>query len=291
MSLAKFEIFSAVVETGSLSEASLKMGLTQSAVSHALASLESEWGFSILKRGRSGIQLTSNGEFVLQYVRETLKCNEILLQKISSLNGLEAGTIRIGTFSSVSIQWLPKILNHFRENYPSVEIKLLEGDYDEIEQWIISGAVDFGFLSLPVAKSLEVIPLKEDRMLCILPVKHPLAQLDQIGMEQIKKEEIIMPRAGCDSDIKRIFKENNMTPNVKFELADDQAIFSMVENGMGISILPEMALHRLPGNIRICSLEGDFFRSIGAVAVSFKSLSPAAKKFIEHLQLWLDQQE
>lgn len=290
MSLAKFEIFNAVVESGSLVEASLKLGLTQSAVSHALSSLESEWGFSILTRGRSGIQLTSNGELALEYIREILKWNEQMTRKIANINELEVGTIRIGTFSSVSIQWLPKIMNYFHELHPSIEIKLLEGDYDEVEHWVITGAVDFGFSSLPISNSLEVIPLKKDRMLCILPDTHPLADLDEISMDQIKTQEIIMPREGCDSDIRRIFKDWSIVPNVKFELADDQAIFSMVENGMGISILPEMALYRLPENIRVCNLEGDYYRSIGITAVSFKNLSPATKKFIEYTQLWLDQQ-
>ncbi|WP_028403145.1 LysR family transcriptional regulator [Ectobacillus panaciterrae] len=289
MSLAKFEIFSTVVELGSLTEASVKLGLTQSAVSHALASLESEWGFSILSRGRSGIHLTSNGELVLQYIREILKWNEQMVQQIANINGLEVGTIRIGTFSSVSIQWLPEIMNYFNEYYPSIEIKLLEGDYNEIEHWISSGAVDFGFLSLPTLKSFEVIPLKKDRMLCILPDKHPLTQLSEINFEQIKGEMLIMPKKSCDNDVRRICKENNMIPNVKFELADDQAIISMVQNGMGISILPEMVLYRVPDNVRILSLEGDHYRSIGIAATSFKNVSPAVKKFITYIQSWLNE--
>ena len=76
LSLAKFEIFNTVVELGSLTKAGEALGLTQSAVSHAISSLESEWGFSILNRGRSGINLTSNGEHVLKYIREMLKWNE-----------------------------------------------------------------------------------------------------------------------------------------------------------------------------------------------------------------------
>src|SRR6478752_6726153 len=152
LSLAKFEIFSTVVELGSLTKAGEILGLTQSAVSHAIASLESEWGFSLLNRGRSGINLTSNGEHVLKYIREILKWNEEMLQEIANINGLEIGTVRIGTFSSVSIQWLPEIMKSFNEYHPSIEIKLLEGDYDDIEHWISTGIVDFGFVSLPTSK-------------------------------------------------------------------------------------------------------------------------------------------
>lgn len=112
LSLAKYEIFSTVVELGSLTKAGDTLGLTQSAVSHAISSLESEWGFSILNRGRSGIQLTSNGERILKYIREILMWNEEMNQEIANINGLEVGTVRIGTISSVSIHWLPEIMKN-----------------------------------------------------------------------------------------------------------------------------------------------------------------------------------
>lgn len=287
LSLAKFEIFSTVVELGSLTKAGETLGLTQSAVSHAIASLETEWGFSILNRGRSGINLTSNGEHVLRYIREILKWNEEMLQEIANINGLEIGTVRIGTFSSVSIQWLPEIMKSFNEYHPSIEIKLLEGDYDDIEHWISTGIVDFGFVSLPTSKPLEIIPLKKDRMLCILPGEHPLAGQSEVSFEIIKEEKLIMSKKGSDNDLRRILKENNVTPNIKFELADDQAIISMVQNGMGISILPEMVLYRVPNNVRILNLEGENYRTIGIAATSFKTLAPATKKFIEYLRSWL----
>ncbi|AKG33333.1 LysR family transcriptional regulator [Paenibacillus durus] len=289
MSLAKYEIFHTVVELGSLSQAAAELGLTQSAVSHAIASLESEWGFSILSRGRAGVHLTSSGELILPYIREILKGNERLKQQIANINGLETGTVRIGTFSSVSIQWLPRMMSYFAECHPSIEMKLLEGSYEEIEHWIASGAVDFGFLSLPAPKSFEVIPLKKDRMVLIVPDKHPFALLHEVRFDQIREEPFILPKKSCDNDVRRIFKENNVSPAIKFELEDDQAIISMVQNGMGISILPEMVLYQVPNNIRILSLEGDHYRSIGIAAPSFKNMSPAARKFVKNVQAFLSE--
>ena len=289
LSLVKFEIFSTVVELGSLTRAGETLGLSQSAVSHAITSLESEWEFSILNRGRSGIHLTSNGERVLKYIREILKWNEEMVQEIANINGLEIGTVRIGTISSVSIHWLPEIMKMFNEGHPSIEIKLLEGDYDDVEHWISTGLVDFGFVSLPTSKHLEAIPLKKDRMLCILSDEHPLAEQNEISFERIKEEPLIKSKKGSDNDLIRILKENNVTPNIKFELSDDQAIISMVENGMGISILPEMVLHRVPTNVRTLKLEGENYRTIGIASTSFKTLAPATKKFIEYLKSWLSE--
>ncbi|TXL65725.1 LysR family transcriptional regulator [Cerasibacillus terrae] len=286
MSLVKFDIFNKVVELGSLTKAGEELSLSQSAVSHAIASLESEWGFSILNRGRAGITLTSNGERVLRYVREILKWNNEMVQEIADINGLEIGTIRIGTFSSVSVQWLPEILKEFSNHYPSIDIELFEGDYDEIEEWIFNGEVDFGFLSIPTSYQFEVIPLKKDRMLCILSEDHPLAKKSKVSFGEVEKEPLIRAKQGSDNDLRRILKENNVTPNVKFELEDDQAIFSMVQHGMGISILPEMALYRLPAKIRVLNLEQENYRTIGIAAKSFNNLAPATKKFIEHLKPW-----
>lgn len=289
LSLAKFEIFSTVVELGSLTKAGETLGLSQSAVSHAITSLESEWGFSILNRGRSGIHLTSNGERLLKYIREILKWNEEMIQEIANIKGLEIGTVRIGTISSVSIHWLPEIMKIFNAAHPTIEVKLLEGDYDAVEQWISTGLVDFGFVSLPTSQNFEMIPLKKDRMLCILSNEHPLAEQNVLSFEMIKEEPLIKSKKGSDNDLKRILKENNVTPNIKFELSDDQAIISMVRNGLGISILPEMVLHRVPTNVRTLKLEGENYRTIGIAATSFKTLAPATKKFIEYLKSWLNE--
>ncbi|MBM4765277.1 LysR family transcriptional regulator [Bacillus sp. B15-48] len=289
MSLAKYEVFRTVVELGSLTKAGETLGLSQSAVSHAITSLETEWGFTILNRGRQGIYLTSNGERVLTYIRHILKWNEEMLQEIAHINGLEIGTVRIGTISSVSIHWLPKIMKIFNENHPSIEVKLLEGDYDDVEHWISNGLVDFGFVSLPTSKYFEGIPLKKDEMLCILSNEHPLAGQDEISFEMIKEEPLIKSKKGSDNDLIRILKENNASLNIKYELSDDQAIISMVENNMGISILPEMVLHRIPTNVRTLKLEGENYRTIGIAATSFKNLSPATNKFIEYLKSWLNE--
>lgn len=291
MSLAKFEVFSTVVELGSLTKTGETLGLTQSAVSHAIRSLEIEWGFPILIRSRSGIQLTSNGERMLSSVRELLKWNEKLTQEIANINGLEIGTIRIGTLSSVSIHWLPEILKTFNEAFPLIEIKLQEGDYDDAEQWISSGAVDFGFVSLPCSYNLEEVPLKKDPMLCILPAGHPLASEKEISFHAIQEEPFIKSKKGSDNDLKRILETYSAVPNVKFELTDDQAILSMVGSGLGISILPEMVLHRIPENVRAVKLAGSNYRTIGIAALSFNKLSPAAKKFVRYIKNWLEGEE
>ncbi|KAB7708148.1 LysR family transcriptional regulator [Bacillus aerolatus] len=287
MSIAKFEVFRAVVDLGSLSKAAESLGLTQSAVSHAIAGMESEFGFTLLTRGRSGANLTENGERILLHVREILKWNEQMMQEVATINGIEKGIVRIGTFPSVSIQWLPEIIKRFTEQFPLIKIKLFEGNYDEINEWIANGTVDFGFVSLPAAKSLDALPLKNDRLLCLVSDAHTLYNEECLSFGQLKNEAFIMPKSSIDNDVRRILTKHKVKPNVKYETSEDQAIISMVQNNLGISILPEMILYRLPNNVRAIELEGGYYRTIGIAAPSLKKMSPAAKKMIETLRKWL----
>lgn len=287
VSLTKFEILTAVIEQGSLTRAGEFLGLTQSAVSHAIASLETEYGFSLLSRGRGGISVTTNGERVLNYMREILRWNERMKQEIAEINGLEIGTVRIGTFTSVSTLWLPGIIQEFSDQHPGIAVRLQEGNYEEIEHWIAEGTIDFGFLSLPTSESLETVPLYHDRMLCIVPDNHPLHQMDTAEFTQIEHELFIVPKAGSDNDIRKIFKQYHVKPNVKFALDDDYAIVAMVRKGLGISILPEMILSNIRNPVCTVRLQDSPSRTIAIAARSLKSLSPAARKFIECTKSWL----
>ena len=169
MNIGKYETLIAVVESGSLTRAAQALGCTQSAVSHSIDSLEQELGFALLKRGRAGVRLTGEGERLIPAVRNLLNSAEQLAQTAASIRGLESGTVRIGSFTSVAVHWLPPVLKEFQKDYPRVEFKLLNGDYHDVEQWLMEGSIDIGFVNVPSAVDCECIPLMEDRLLAILP--------------------------------------------------------------------------------------------------------------------------
>ena len=287
MSLSKYEVFNTVVELGSLTKAAEALNLTQSAVSYSLANLESELGFSLLIRGRSGITLTSNGQRILKYIRTILHWDEKLKQEAASINGLEVGTVRIGAPASVCIQWLPALMRYFKKEYPLIEIQIFQAGYQDIEEWITNGVIDFGFIALPTLESFETIPLKKDRILCILPHNHSLSNQDKIRMEQLEKESFITLKSGYNNDMKRVLKETGVTLKNSFEMVDDQAIVAMVENELGVSIIPELVLQGMSHNVRVLSLEPEQHRIISIAATSLKGLSPAAKKSIEYVKTLL----
>jgi DNA-binding transcriptional LysR family regulator len=283
MSLSKYEVFNTVVESGNLTKAAEVLNLTQAAVSYSIANLESELGFTLLIRSRSGITLTSNGERILKYIRTILHWDEKMKQEVASINGLEVGTVRIGAFTSVCIQWLPKCIKHFKEEHPFIEIKIFQGDYEDVDKWITNGVIDFGFITLPSLKSFETIPLKKDRILCIIPNNHPVSNQEKIRIEQLENESFI-----ANHDIKRLLKGTGITLKQSFDMIDDHAIVAMVENELGVSIMPELVLQGIPHKLRVLSLEPEQYRMIGIAALSLKELSPAAKKFIEYIKTQVD---
>lgn len=287
LTISKYEIFKTIVELGSLSKTAEKLNLTQSGVSYAISSLESELGFPLFRRERSGMSLTPNGARILTHVQNILEHEELLRQEATSIKGLDTGTVRIGMLSSVSMRWLPGILAKFHLEYPNIEVKTYLGCYDEMNDWIANGTVDFGFVSLPISKPFETIPLHKDKLFVILPPEHPLKYQSAISFNQIRNEHFIMPQWGADDNIRYLLNKNKVNLQIKYELMEEGAIFALIQLGMGISILPELILANMPKDIHAIELTPTDYRILGFAALSLKNISPAAKKFLNCVRFWL----
>ncbi len=283
MNIQKYEAFLKTVEYKSLTKAAQVLGYTQSAISHMLNALESEWSVTLLTRDRSGVCITSDGLRLLPLVRNVCNANRELINGIGELHDLESGVIRIGTFTSVSVHWLPNMIKNFHSEYPNIDFELLHGDYTEIEKWIMEGRADCGFLRFPARAELESIFLEQDRLLVILPEQHPLADCEYFPINKLAEEPFILLEEGTENEITEIFEGNGIRPNVCFTARDDYAIISMVESGLGISILPELVLHRTPYKIVKKELDTPAYRKLGIVLKDTRHASPATKRFLEYL--------
>ncbi|MEH7495579.1 LysR family transcriptional regulator [Neobacillus niacini] len=280
LAVFQYKVFLTVVERGSFTKAGEKLGLSQSGVSHNISTLETELGIVLLRRNRNGISLTDAGERVLPYVRQLVHHAKLLEQEAALIQGIEVGSIKIGTFPSFSSRFLPGLIRNFINKYPGIQIELYEGGYDDIQDWIASGMVDIGFLTLP-AREFDTIQLLKDKLFVLVPENHPLNTMKLVQVKSIHNESFIMPKAGCDVLLKTLFRENNVLPNVLFEIVDNNTIISMVQEGLGITILPEMVL---PKNIlyaKVIPLDTDLYREIGIAIKSFKQSSPSIREFIE----------
>ncbi|MBS7008345.1 LysR family transcriptional regulator [Anaerostipes sp.] len=284
MNIQKYMAFVKTVEFKSFTKAAAMLNYSQSGISRMIHDLEAEWGMALLERGRSGVRLTSDGLKLLPYAKNVCDEFQKLQIQVDELKGLEAGLIRIGTFSSAATHWLPNIIKKFREDYPNIDYELLLGDYTEIESWISEGRVDFGFLRLPTLPDLETIFLEQDQLMAVLPEHHPLAGCSRFPMKALCDEPFMLLEKGAKAEISEIFERCQLTPKVQFTTWDDYAIMSMVESGLGISILPKLILQRIPYRIAAKELEQPAYRSIGLAFRDRKGMSLAVKRFLDYLE-------
>ena len=283
MKLDKYEVLVAVVEQGSLTLAASALGCTQSAVSHSLDSLEKELGFPLLKRGRGGVRLTAEGEKLMPAVRALLASAEQLQQTASAIRGLDTGTVRIGAFTSVAVHWLPGVLKMFQADYPKVDFKLLNGDYHDVEQWLENGSVDIGFVNVPCALDCECVTLMEDRLLAILPLGSRFASYPKFPLVECETEPFISLLESSDHDARRALEAAGVQPNVRFYTKDDYAILAMVEQGLGMSIMPELLLKGRSDRLQILPLIPEARRTIGMAIAASDKAGPATRRFADYV--------
>ncbi len=284
MNLQKYLSFVKTVEYGSFTKAAEILNYTQSGISRMIADLEKEWNVTLLERSKNGVKPTSDGLKLLPYAQNLCADFDKLKMQVDELNGLQSGLIRIGTFSSVATHWLPNIIKEFQKDYPNIDYELLLGDYTEIEEWIHTGRVDCGFLRLPTHTDFDTIFLEEDKLMAIIPEKHPLKDCEKFPVAALCKEPFMLLEKGAKAEISEIFERNNLKPNVKFTTWDDYAVMSMVESGLGIAILPELILKRVPYKIIAKELDVPAYRNIGLALRDKKTASLAVKRFVEYLK-------
>ncbi len=281
--LLKYLAFVKTVEKGSFTAAAESMNYAQSSISKMIADLEREWGMTLLERSKTGVCPTSFGLQMLPMVRKLLHEYDNLEGQVNRINGLETGVVRIGTFASVAINLLPDIFARLKADYPGIEYELLLGDYNEIERWLMEGRVDCGFLRLPAASDFEVIPLIEDEYKVVLPVGHPLASNEAVDIEELNGIPFLLLEHGGKTDVSDLLERHHIKPNISFTTWEDFAIMAMVEKGLGVSILPDMILRRIPYKLELRPLKIPYYRTIGLAFKSKKTLTPAVEKFIEFL--------
>lgn len=283
MNLQKYMAFVKTVEYGSFTKAAEILNYSQSGISRMIHDLEKEWKVTLLERGRGGVSLTSDGLKLLPYAENVCREYEKLQMQVDELNGLRSGLIRIAAFSSVASQWLPNIIKEFQKDYPDIDYELLLGDYSEIEEWILEGRVDCGFLRLPTHAELETVFLEQDRLMVVLPEGHRLADCERFPVNALVEDPFMLLEKGARAEVSEIFERCGLTPKVHFTTWDDYAIMAMVESGLGISILPELILKRIPYRIVVKELEIPAYRSIAVALKEKKSASLAVKRFLEYL--------
>lgn len=241
MSLYLYTVFETVAACGSFFKASEVLNLTPSAISHAIAKLEEDMGFRLFIRNRRGVQLTGEGESILPYIKNLRQDHEKLQQIIGKIHHQECGIIRLATFTSITLTWLPDIIISFRKKYPSIDIRVLQGSYPQIYHWITSNAVDIAFISdTVIPASTPRTQLHKDRIICAVPDNFPHQSHNYILPEDLKNVTLVMPAEDYDQEAIKIIKKHNLSVNSYFYINTDEAMLSMVKSGFGPCIITDL---------------------------------------------------
>ena len=278
MTLLSYQIFKTVAEAGSFHKAADLIGLTPSAISHAVSSMEKELGFSVFTRKKAGVTLTGYGEHLMPYVNAVLNSEESLQQAVAEFNGLKQGTVKVGVFSSVCTSWMPEIIKSFGELYPAIEIEVFQGTYDDVSYWIRNGIVDFG------SGDLHIEPFYRDPLLCLVPKdfeKELPGEYMTIGA--MEKLRFVVQRESTDADIQNYMRENHLDIQTRYHVVDDLSTVVMVAAGFGICIMPELVMNDIPYDVRQYRMEPDAARIIGLAARGPHLMAPAVRTLYAHI--------
>lgn len=280
LTLAQLQVFIAAAHAGSFTRAAEEIGFTQSAVSQMIHALEKELSVSLFHRSRSGITPTSIGERMLQHARDILAITSRMTQEANSARGLASGTLRLASIPSVASRFLPGLLGSFRKRFPAIEIVLLEGEHEEIHTWMKSAVVDIGF-TVHADKDLQSLPLLQDEMMVILPDTHPLKDSTTLSYSQVADRCFIMPKDGC---IQKTLQEHHITPKVTFEVRDVTTILTMVQEYIGVTIMPELYIPEVTPHVCAIPLSPPITREVVLAVRDWQAISPITAEFAVHSQ-------
>lgn len=279
MNISRYKALLTAVDMGSLSGAAQKLGYTQSGLTHMMNALEDEFGFSILQRGHYGIKLTPAGERIIPRVRQLVMCEEALDNEVELVRSFGDNVLRIGAFSSMAGTWLPSIVEKFNLEFPNITVNIQTGTVAELYGGLDEGRFDVCFGTKNAKYDFKWFPLEKDRFYAILQKDYPIDE-DEFHIKRFNGTKFLMPGLGFDDDISAVFSENNVRPFVTPTYVDDPAIISMVEHGLGISMLSELIIEGRTDAIKVLPIVPEVSRTLAVAVKQDKVLTLPLKRLV-----------
>jgi len=240
--IRQLRAFVAIAESGTFTAGALRVHVTQAAISMQIRQLETEIGARVFVRAPRHVILTEAGEQLLRRARHILREHDAALDEIGELAGAERGRLRIGSASAMVLtEQLPAILKDLRKQHPAAEISVTSGTSEVLVDQILAGEVDIAFVSLPVdVRGIKTERLSEDQLVAIASPHHRLSKQKTISAYTLAGERLILGERGGNTRrlIDQFFAQAGVTLRVAMELSRQQAIKRMVEEDMGVGIVP-----------------------------------------------------
>lgn len=284
MNIFQLEILSAVVEFGTFSDAAINLEVSQSAVSRAIASLETELGVALLSRGRFGAKLTPLGERIIQHTQKMLDLKEDIDYEVNLEKGLYNSRLRISSFRSAATHLLPANIARFRRQFPHVELTLAELDPAGVEQSLREGQTDIGLIPLPRSEEFKTVEIARDEYVVLLPKTDSPPPKNLTWDDLSKYSFILFNYAECTSAVRNHWAQCGQPFEVGYVIKEDSTIVSMVAQGLGAAVLPRLAALPIPDGVYVRSLPTRLNRIIGAATLATTPHAPAVEMFLDVLK-------
>jgi DNA-binding transcriptional LysR family regulator len=285
MKLSQLRILVAVAEYENFSEAALQLEMSQSAVSHAIATLEDHLGVILFSRGRHGARLTPVGKRIVEHARVIVNRVEEIAKEAESAKGLKGGQVRIASFRSVATHILPQAIAEFHRRFPSIAVHLTEHDScDDVEHALRERRADIGFTLLPAGEDLEVWEILNDEYVALLPPN--FKSRSKLTWEELVNYPLIMQpiEDTMMQPVNAHVQACGYKLQAAYEVETDAAIVSLVAQGLGATILPRLAAQPIPANVQIFSLPVPLKRIIGVAVLADALQTPAVYAFLDTIK-------
>lgn len=292
LDVRRMRVLREVAARGSFSAAAEALSFTQSAISQHVAALEREAGTQLVERGRKGVRLTEAGQVLVGHAEAILARIECAEDELAALAGLRGGRLRLISFQSGGATLAPRAVAAFHERHPQVELSMLEAEPDEAGLRLRAGEADLALvydhpatpgLLLP---ELELTPLLDDRYEAILPAGHALAGRRRLTLANLAEEPWICSTSacGCRKITESVCREAGFEPRVAFEADETLAAQALVAAGVGVTLLPQLALTTVHPGVVARRLSDAPVRRVWAARVDGAYSSPASDAMIQTLQ-------
>jgi DNA-binding transcriptional LysR family regulator len=282
MTLSQLQIFSLVAELRGFTSAASRLGISQSAVSHALKSLEQELGVELIRRHQSLVELTDIGQQLLLRARAILGLAATMEQEAADARGMKRGTLRIGSFGPTSsMKLLPAILQRYRAAHPGIEVHIDEGPDRQVMQWLEERRIDVGFVVLP-QEHFDCFALVEDQMVALIPSQHELASKDSVSLAELCDDPFILTEAGSAELVSRLFLAARLSPNILYRSSQLLSTLETVARGEALTLVAQLSLPEASDpRYLIKPLSPPARRQVGLAVLDRRQSSPATLAFIE----------
>jgi DNA-binding transcriptional LysR family regulator len=250
LNVSRLRVLREVIRQGSFSGAAAALAYTQSAVSQAIATLEAETGATLVERDRRGIRPTAAGAALVEHVDGILARLDAAKADLDAILGIRGGRLQMASFPTAGATLMPPAIAEFRQQHPDVELSLVEGEPEEIAPRLAAGELDIALLfefrggSERLAPGLKQVELLEDPMHVALPQTHPLADRPTLSLQDLQEEAFVQTSAHspCARHVVRCCRASGFEPIVSFESDDYQTVQGLVASGVGVALIPELAL-------------------------------------------------